>query len=635
MYFPTIQGKSPEKRILSVFGGINRDADIQDNEFLDMENMTGDEHPFLSVRSGREAQEDFTEDGEKLDLLIADHEWQEHYDKGTGVHFTDILYDYYYRGEKKMVHRNVHIDGYSNVGENQSTKYHLPIQPDMRGVVRFGNNVIRYPYPDVINQSTKNETPEETEALLRVGGCHPTANGQGAKSIWRSLAFGYPTSHNQTLGIYAENILFRIRHVAENKYTIKVPEDVGVNSYVYDSSSLSPYRGIEDIEPGERLRLEEYSVSNGVATLTGYDFGAAFFVKTGERPADGDFLGYAHDGTPLVDATIDYTIHNKDMFSSKGTVLENFKGVLVSKIETDANLLAVYQNRIWGTDTLGTSLYCSNATDFYDWKIDGTAAGGGYLDVSENTPWTAICEYGGYLYAFKAGKMYKVLGTNSLDYSIISLCDIGCTNHEAISACDSVLYFLSRDGVYGFTGNIPVKISKALDREYRQGRLASRGQKLYASLETIDGEHEFLVYDTERHTWHKEDDFTVRSFVDYTDGLYALGEDGVCYKLESGHSGADVTFSATTKRYFYTFDQKTVQSVNLFLDMDEGSSVAVEISYDGGEFAACGTFTNRRLKYIPIRVRKCDEFQFRISGRGFIRLKQMEFILHGGGRTIR
>ena len=295
----------------------------------------------------------------------------------------------------------------------------------------------------------------------------------------------------------------------------------------------------------------------------------------------------------------------------------------------------MHQNRLWGTDTLGTSLYCSNATDFYNWKIDGTAAGGGYLDVPENTPWTAICEYGGYLYAFKAGRMYKVMGSNSLDYSIIQLCDIGCTNHEAVAVCDSALYFLSRDGVYVFYGSQPVCVSQGLGGEYKWGHFASRGQKLYASLEHLDGTKEFLVYDAAKGLWHKEDDFSVRCFVDYADGLYALGEDKVCYKLDGGEAGSDVPFSVTTKKYFYTFDEKAVSSVNLYLDMAEGSQVTVAVSYDGGEFVECGSFTNRRLKYIPVRLKKCDEFQLRISGSGFIRLKQMEFVVHGGGRDMR
>lgn len=583
MYLPVIQGQNPEAKKIDVFGGLNRSFMAQDNEFSDMENMTGEDFPHLSVRQQRKAIENFTEDGESLDLIIEDYNRQDAYDKGTGIRIYDKTFDYYERGEKVEVQQKAEI----NNGPS------LPIHNDIRGLVRFGNNVICYPRPEVLNIPSN-----ETRQCICLG-CF-----SGDKVFGESPLQYNTFTFSKSDSIYEINV-YRGRYGIEESYR-----------YLY-----------YDLKKGDRIKLIECRKRDDVLTPTGYDFGDAFFVVE-DAGEDSNFnfvwckmRGYRKDGTKLED-DINYEIVGYD---------NNNRTVLIVKVLVDANLLAVHQNRLWGTDTLGTSLYCSNATDFYDWNIDGTAAGGGYLDVPENTPWTAICEYGGYLYAFKANRLYKVMGSNSLDYSIIQLCDIGCTNHEAVAVCDSVLYFLSRDGVYAFTGSQPVLVSEALPGEYKSGHFAGRGQKLYASVEHIDGRKEFLVYDTGKRLWHKEDDFSVRSFVDYSDGLYALGEDRVCYKLEGGMAESDIPFSVTTKKYFYTFDKKAVSSVRLFLDMGEESQVTVAVSYDGGGFEDCGTFTNRRMKYIPIRLRQCDEFQFKISGRGFIRLKKLEFVLHTKG----
>ncbi len=634
MYYPTFQGKRPESKGIGTFLGMNRSFEIYDNEFSDMENMSGADFPYITTRQRREPIEGFTNDGESLDLIIADNERKERYDKGTGVKLTERLYDYYYRGEKQAVYRcmgfEVVDDRSSNYGRLRPVG--VPIH-DIEGVIRFGNNVICYPRPAVINTERQDALTdpavEETIASYAVK----------MQNLWAGK-YLFGVSLNSPGSNFGDDMsVFAFKYVGSHEeyndvYCLTLRTDI----------QGSPYYGVVDhgeeiCAEGARIRMEKFKIEGEKRILSGGDFGAAFFVvidivdrrDSGAQysPTYKDIYlrGYGHDGNPFVDETLDFSLTTNQIIHEGG--------VMMFAIKADVNFLAVHQNRIWGTDTLGTSLYCSNATDFYDWKIDGTAAGGGFLDVPENTPWTAICEYGGYLYAFKQNKLYKVLGSNALDYSIVSVCDIGCIDHRAVTICDSVLYFLGRDGIYGFTGNIPARVSKQLDREYQSGVFESRGSLLFASLVTLEGEKEFLVYDTSRRTWHREDTFQALCFVDYTDGVYALGEDRICYRLHSGKADGTVPFSFTTKRYFYYFDQKAVSSVNLFLDMDEGASVTVSVSYDNQDFAVCGTFTSSRLKYIPVRLRKCDEFRIKVSGNGFVRLKQLEFILHSGGRSMR
>ena len=587
-----------------------------------MENMSAVDFPCITTRQKRTEQDGFTDDGEKLDLIIADNKRQARYDKGTGVRIEGDSFSFYERGEKQEVHtKSLLSPGYPVSAKR------------FQGLLRFGNNVIAYPGAAVVN---KDISSSEEYRLIGIssGGCRvPYKKPNSNVTIERS-----------TEG-YLEFLISKIFGTEEGIYSVTMRcYDSGHMVLRYDELIRGGlYQEI--LTPGARIRLEQFEETDGAIQRLG-DFGAAFFVVTevptmtvGAEEIHMPYWGrtlyteivfkvkaYSYDGLPKTDI---------EDYSNPFFCDLNPSGVYLYMLDADANLLAVYQNRLWGTDTLGTSLYCSNATDFYDWKIDGTAAGGGYLDVAENSPWTAICEYGGYLYAFKQNKLYKVLGSNALDYRIVSICDFGCIDSRAVAVCDSVLYFLGRDGVYGFTGNIPVRVSYKLDREYQSGVLEGRGSLLFASLLTTDGEKEFFVYDTSRQIWNKEDDFSVRCFVDYADGVYALGEDNVCYRLCDGKADGSIPFSFTTKQYFYYFDQKAVSSVNLFLDMDEGASVTVSVSYDNQDFAVCGTFSGSRLKYIPVRLRKCDEFRIRVSGHGFIRLKQLEFILRSGGRNHR
>lgn len=625
MYLPYIQGRDPEKKIIDTFGGLNRSYSASDNEFADMENMSGRDFPYLVTREGREELTNLTDDGNVLDIIITDNERRGSYERGTGVDVLDNVpvtigdsaaeiephFAYYNNGVKADVAQDILL----TLSNDDDTQLRYPIGAGgIRGLVHFGNNAISYPFPNVINMADKDDAERRIALSEEVDGYSPG----GGSSTDGEQYFKLIKSSTAATG-YADNgyrIAIKSYDSGSNRAS-----SLYKNLWNYASGSSSHFA------KGSRLRIETYENGN---TITG-DLGASFFVIiSGYVSGNTAYIylkAYDKTGAPATDI-------NEFGYAYKGTI-NNGDGVLITKLLVDANLLEVHQNRLWGTDTLGTSLYCSNATDFRDWEIDGTNAGGGYVDVPENSPWTAIKEYNGYLYAFKENKMYKIVGNTSLDYAAVTVCDIGCINHEAVTICDSVMYFLSRDGIYAFTGNLPVKVSEALATDYVWGRFASHGSKMYCSLDKADGETEFITYDTSTRLWHKEDDLKVRSFVDYTDGLYALSEDRVCYKLEGGSIDTDTPFSVTTKKYFYTFDQKSVTSAFLWLDMSVGATVQVEIAYDGGEFTVCGVFTNRRLKYIPIRLRYCDEFQIRISGTGFCRLKQIEFALGGGGRTIR
>lgn len=621
MYLPVIEGRSPETQVIDVFGGLNRSFTAKDNEFSDMENMSGEDFPYLSVREKRKAIENFTNDGEKLDLIIEDYERKDAYDKGTGIRIYDNTFEFYERGIKSDVHKSVELEIHDSDGEVFTTVTYDFYSERFCGMLYFGNNVIAFPSPVVVNKKI-------SEKSLPIGIKHAycgkprSKSGGSVVSTNKINEFSIARDTGSGDGIY----IIKMQSVGDRTYS-KYYQLISRDKYreiLYQGAKII-FRSTYETGKLEDTLFVVTDVSDTLGSVT-YEY---FYGNYPANAAELTFKVQAfYNGIPCND--IPDMVYNSTVTGETAT-----DGIYMFALEADINLLALYQNRIWGTDSLGRSLYCSNATDFYDWKIDGTAAGGGYLDVPENTPWTAICEYGGYLYAFKANKMYKIMGSNSLDYSILQIADVGCVNHEATCICDSVLYFLARDGVYAFYGSQPACVSEDLGGEYKWGHFASRGQKLYASLEHMDGKKEFLVYDTARRMWHKEDDFVVRSFVDYTDGLYALGDDKECYKLEGGEPETDLPFSLTTKKYFYTFEEKAISSVNLYLDMGEESRVTVAVSYDGGEFVDCGSFTNRRLKYIPVRLRKCDEFQLRISGNGFIRLKQMEFVLHGGGRTIR
>jgi hypothetical protein len=70
-----------------------------------------------------------------------------------------------------------------------------------------------------------------------------------------------------------------------------------------------------------------------------------------------------------------------------------------------------------------------------------------------------------------------------------------------------VLYYLGRDGVYAFSGNMPTLISSALgEKRFVRGYSGVLGDVLYMSLKDTDGEWGLYSYDTRKRIWLQEDD---------------------------------------------------------------------------------------------------------------------------------
>ena len=68
-------------------------------------------------------------------------------------------------------------------------------------------------------------------------------------------------------------------------------------------------------------------------------------------------------------------------------------------------------------------------------------------------------------------------------------------------------------------------------------------------------------------------------------------------------------------------------------EMAEGSSIMVEISYDGGPWQTVKNVyaAKHRTAVLPLRPNRCDSFQIRVSGEGPAVLRALTRQVHLGG----
>lgn len=293
---------------------------------------------------------------------------------------------------------------------------------------------------------------------------------------------------------------------------------------------------------------------------------------------------------------------------------------------------ATYGNRLFACDALGVDIYYSSATDKYDF-MPGTSLGdAGVVSCADHGKWTGLISYGGTLYAFKKNGMYRIYSSDGLSFYMDKVCDVGAVSQKAVCVVSDVMYFLSETGLYRFTGTYPEELSDNLGRRYKDGVLGGYDNKLYASLEYSEG-RELVIYDAQVSAFGVHDDFDAVNFVTYGGKLYGLNSaDGYVYEMAGERKPCE--FSIITRKFFLGFDKKAINGIRLYFDFSGGENEKIEVlvSYDNGEWEPCfKPITSGRLKYVPIKFKKCDELAVKIKGNGIFTLKGMTLSFYSGG----
>ncbi|MBP5581510.1 MAG: hypothetical protein J6X85_06970, partial [Ruminococcus sp.] len=144
---------------------------------------------------------------------------------------------------------------------------------------------------------------------------------------------------------------------------------------------------------------------------------------------------------------------------------------------------------------------------------------------------------------------------------------------------------------------------------------------------------EILVYDTLTNTWYREDD-TLAADITYYGGSVYLIKDNKIYIADDDDSTEDVEWSATFVRANETMhERKDYKWIRIRADMEEDSTIMVEVSIDRGAFTTIlptTTVSGLKMFEIPIHNNRVDELVLRISGTGAGKIRSVVREFHEG-----
>ena len=264
---------------------------------------------------------------------------------------------------------------------------------------------------------------------------------------------------------------------------------------------------------------------------------------------------------------------------------------------------------------------------------------GSYFETLLSEPLTACCPYDYGVILFNSAEMFILQGTNTGNYRTTKIADIGCQFKDTAVNCQNVLYWLSFNGVYAFSGGYPQKISDKLPNisQVQSACGGTDGLRYYLSVKYSNGAGALYVYSPQNGSWIQEDEQPFNSFAFHDGHLRAVNasqlltfddkrsDEKVPWMFETAISGEG---DETLKR---------LRAVILDIEGEDKYPITVSIVPETGTKIALGSFyaDSRAVYRLPVFTCAHQMQSLVMEGRGSIQIYSLskEYII-GGVRNV-
>lgn len=600
MKLPTLTAHPVSRDMISTFGGYHHHSTVPDNSFFDMENMSSDHYPALSVRKARDNFE-----GEVTSPYA--------------MIYTDRL---------------CYVDGSALVIGTERIECGLSTASSMlpKKLVSMGTYLIVFPDHYYVNTADTSDCGSietrfssyvsRTYCDYTIGYC----DENGATATSGSGYFILNCSTNYTSEGESEwisNAGFRIGQTLKAEALSSDPEfsyHLGIPASEILTKTETIYVETENPMTGEIIRLP-----TGEKTLYAvkyYDISSAVVYALPDR-------AIIFKGT-YREIVSEYT--------EKDLTAYDYGFALVGDPIPDMDYVFEHENRLWGCrygrnvfGELVNEIYASSLGSFRDFGANEGVSTDAYVQgVGTDGPFTGACSLNGYPYFFKEKGYHKVYGSYPAQYQVqaVECKGVQQGSSSSMATINGVLYYKAIDCVCSFDGSYPTDISYSLgDCRYADAVGGSHRYKYYLSMRDIDtDEWSLFVYDARYDLWHREDALRAGCFCDTMRALYCIPEPGdriLDLTSGAGDEGALPWSFETGMIAAETVDRKFLQNLSVRLSLAVGGALFAFIEYDSSGqweylFRIAGTSTNTFT--IPITPQRCDHFRLKFSGTGDMKL---------------
>jgi len=287
------------------------------------------------------------------------------------------------------------------------------------------------------------------------------------------------------------------------------------------------------------------------------------------------------------------------------------------------NVISVVEhyNRLFGIKE--NSIYASAWSDKDNWAyFQGLDNDSWAIDTRSAGDFLAITNYQNHVVFFKEDEMMELYGYNPSDFQLQKIAEVGAINQQSVCEYNSVLYFISKDDIYAYSGGIPRQISEKLNIDsIENGAIIANKDKVYVSFTQNGTDYTNYVYDIRNGAWLPLDTKQILQFEKYEGKVYALTAEGNIEKYNSGVES--ILWGFTTKEYNdNSYNNKVTTKIRFRMKMEYNSMIKIFIKYDQGEWELKESFTNfdneedQKLLQIVLAPQRHQIFQIKLECHG-------------------
>ena len=315
------------------------------------------------------------------------------------------------------------------------------------------------------------------------------------------------------------------------------------------------------------------------------------------------------------------------------------RGVKIERKLPDLDFVCEFNNRLWGCSSANHEIYASKLGDPTNWNsYQGTAADSYAVSVGSDGDFTGVISQQGYVVFFKEDYIHTIYGTKPSNFSLDTVQARGVMKGCSRSLChvNETVMYVGRDAIMAYTGGMPESVSDKLNLRWDSAVANQWKGKYYVDL-TFFKKTTTYVYDLLHNIWMKEDEHENKLLSRfYANGILFETREKERH-ISSRFTSREEIRSGDMDWYLEsvyleegTIDQKKVHSLQFNVELEEDAYFAAYVRYDNDvtwRRVASVTADRRNTYTVPLKLKKCERYQYRLEGHGW-------FILYGMSKTI-
>lgn len=598
-------------QMTSAFRGYNHNEIIADGEMYDMQNLSGDKYPLMTLRPKRGISSYDVEGNDPVPL--------------TGIHGRDQLV--FVRGTK-VFYDFLEVSGLTVSDDEQ-------MQP--KRIVSFGAYVLIWPDKKYFNTADLTDFGS-MERTFTVDGQDVSmimCRGDGTDYDMSAIATGEnppanpengdfwldPTSGNDVLRQWNSGTLEWVE--VPTTYVKISATGIGTGLTEYDAIDLS---GLAAATGSTDKITAQVEAINGSKII--YFAGDDYIVVAG-------LISQAQQALAAGDVKADLRIPDMDFVCESNNRLWGCKYGLVNGVvvnEIHASKLGDFRN--W-------NCYMGLSTDSY------TAS------VGTDGAFTGAITQRGYPVFFKENAIHRVSGMSPSSFTIQTTIARGVQRGcwRSLAVVSENIYYKARNAVMMYDGNMPIEVSAQLgDILYSDARAGVLGNKYYISMKDRNNSWRFFNYDTKFGTWYKEDGTKALGFGNVSDELFYIDEVNntlVSVRGTVGEIEPDFEWAAEFGLVGVNYQQggnydsparvrnaKYLSMFKIRMYLDPEAKMNLWIKYnDAPIYENMGERRGKDMRtfVLPVVPKRCDHLRFKITGKGDMKVYDLSRIMEVGG----